>query len=106
MRASCCVNVAAMRCGVWREVQCCSAQALLAASEGPQGAAALLTLSTLARQVAAQLAHSDVAESRASSGGAELRWDAAQAALVSPGNPLAPFACIRPLLQASDRPRT
>jgi hypothetical protein len=51
---------------------------LLAASEGPQGAAALLTLSTLSREVAAQLLEADVADSRASNG-AEACWDAAQA---------------------------
>ncbi|BDA40985.1 probable serine/threonine-protein kinase 36 [Coccomyxa sp. Obi] len=75
-------------------------QVLLAASEGPQGAAALLTLTTLAREVTAQLRGRGVAESRASSGG-DPCWEAAQAALVPPANPLAPFARIRPLLQAS-----
>ena len=78
-------------------------QALLAATEGPQGAAALLTLTTLAREVAAQLRDRGVAESRASSGG-DPRWEAAQAALVPPANPLAPFARIRPLLQACSHP--
>lgn len=75
-------------------------QALLAASEGPQGAAALLTLTTMAREVAAQLKAGNIATSVASSSG-DRSWEAAQAALVPPGNSLAPFARIKPLLQAS-----
>jgi len=71
-------------------------QALLDASEGAHGAAALLALTALARGVAARRA----AAPRGEGGGGEGGAAAAAAALVPPEGPSAPFRRLAPLLQA------
>ncbi|KAK9831906.1 hypothetical protein WJX81_007961 [Elliptochloris bilobata] len=72
-------------------------EALLAASEGPHGAAALLALAALARGVAERRAAAD----GDGGGGAATSAAAAAAALLPPGCPAAPFRRLAPLLQAA-----
>lgn len=76
------------------------AQALLAASEGPHGAAALLVLAAVAAGVAERR---DAVGGRDADGAAAApaaeHAAAAAAALVPPGRPAAPFWRLAPLLQ-------
>jgi len=74
-------------------------QALLDASEGAHGAAALLALAALARGVAARRAAAPRGEGGGEGGAA------AEAALVPPEDPAAPFRRLAPLLQARGEQR-